>query len=157
MDLKGAWVVQEDEAETIERPSLRLLADASHTGGRLGANRLSLEPGAAGARPHFHERSAEAFFVVSGSLRMLIGTELVTVEAGGYAVVPPGVHHAFAASAASVADVLVTIAPGVERFAYFRKLPEVLAGRLPEAEVAAMHERYDVHFVSSAVWEAERG
>lgn len=157
MDIKGAWVMQEREAETIERPSLRLLADAGHTGGALGANRLSLEAGAAGARPHFHERSAEAFFVISGSLRMLIGTELVTVEAGGYAVVLPGVHHAFSAGAEFAADVLVTIAPGVERFAYFRQLPDVLAGRLPEAEVAAMHERYDVHFVASPVWDAERG
>ncbi|UVS82432.1 cupin domain-containing protein [Actinokineospora sp. UTMC 2448] len=152
----NAWVVQAEDVERVTEPDLWLLADSSHTGGMLGANRLSLEAGAAGAKPHFHQRSAEAFYVISGALRMLIDTELVTVGQGGYVVIPPGTPHAFAAAPDSPADVLITLAPGVERFAYFRMLPEILNGTLPEDEVARIHQRFDVHFVDRPEWDADR-
>ncbi|UQS24069.1 cupin domain-containing protein [Amycolatopsis thermalba] len=152
--MTGAWVVQADEAETVARPALQLLADASHTGGLLGANRLHLEPGEPGTKPHYHARSAEAFYVLAGTLRMLIGAEVITVRQGGYAVVPAGVRHAFAAPPDSPADVLITLVPGVERFGYFRRLPEILRGDLAEEEVTRIHEQYDVHFVDGPDWDA---
>ncbi|GHE87772.1 cupin [Amycolatopsis deserti] len=152
--MTGAWVVQADEAETVARPALQLLADASHTGGLLGANRLHLEPGEPGTKPHYHARSAEAFYVLDGALRMLIGTEILTLRRGGYAVVPAGVRHAFAADSDSPANVLITLVPGVERFGYFRRLPEILRGGFAEEEVASIHEQYDVHFVDCPEWDA---
>ncbi|WP_083255205.1 cupin domain-containing protein [Amycolatopsis orientalis] len=148
-----AWVVQELDAETIESPALWLLADSGHTGGLLGANRLYLRAGEPGTKPHFHEKSAEAFYVLDGTLRMLVGTELITVDKGGYVVVPPGVRHAFAAPPELAADVLITLTPGIERFGYFRALPEILRGDLPLDEVDRIHERYDVHFVDAPEWD----
>ncbi|WP_332461445.1 cupin domain-containing protein [Amycolatopsis aidingensis] len=156
MTANGARVVQAAEVETIERPALWLLADSSHTGGLLGANRLHLQAGEPGTKPHYHERSAEAFYVLDGALRMLVGAELVTVDRGGYVVVPAGMRHAFAAAPGTSADVLITLVPGVERFGYFRLLPEILRGNLPEEEVARVHERYDVHFVDSPEWDTDR-
>lgn len=153
--MNTAWVVQAGEVETVERPALWLLADASHTGGVLGANRLHLEAGEPGTKPHYHARSAEAFYVLDGALRMLIDTEVVTVGRGGYVVVPAGVRHAFAAAPDRTADVLVTLVPGVERFGYFRRLPEILRGELSEDEVARIHEQYDVHFVDGPDWDAD--
>ncbi|MFC3452156.1 cupin domain-containing protein [Amycolatopsis speibonae] len=151
-----AWVIQEKDAEVIEKPALWLLADGGHTGGFLGANRLSLRAGEPGTKPHYHEKSAEAFYVLDGALRMLVGVETVRVERGGYVVIPPGVHHAFAAPPDTAADVLITLAPGVERFGYFRVLPGILRGEVPPEEVERVHERYDVHFVDVPEWE-ERG
>ncbi len=146
------WVVREEDAEVIEKPALWLLADSGHTGGYLGANRLYLRAGEPGTKPHYHEKSAEAFYVLDGTLRMLVGTDVVTVDRGGYVVVPPGVRHAFAAPPETSADVLITLAPGVERFDYFRVLPEILRGNFAPEEVDRIHERYDVHFVDAPEW-----
>ncbi|QXV55852.1 cupin domain-containing protein [Amycolatopsis sp. TNS106] len=149
-----AWVMQEKDAEIVEKPALWLLADGEHTGGFLGANRLSLQAGEPGTKPHYHEKSAEAFYVLDGALRMLVGEETVTVERGGYVVIPPGVRHAFAAPPDRAADVLITLAPGVDRFGYFRVLPEILRGNVAPEEVERLHERYDVHFVDVPEWDA---
>ncbi|WP_409495713.1 cupin domain-containing protein [Amycolatopsis sp. cmx-11-12] len=148
-----AWVVRAGDAETIEKPALWLLADSKHTGGLLGANRLYLRAGEPGTKPHYHEKSAEAFYVLDGALRMMVDTEPITLERGGYVVVPPGVRHAFAASPDTAADVLITLAPAVERFDYFRALPDILSGKLPKDEVDRIHERYDVHFVAVPEWD----
>lgn len=149
----GAWVIQARDAEVVKEPSLWLLADSSHTGGLLSANRLHLDAGAPGTKPHYHKRSAEAFYVLDGTLRMLVRTEILTVDRGGYVVVPAGVPHAFAAAPESSADVFVTLVPGVERFGYFRLLPEILRGDLPEDEILRIHEQYDVHFIDSPEWD----
>ncbi|MFB9686777.1 cupin domain-containing protein [Amycolatopsis plumensis] len=157
MKLDEAWVVQAKDAETIENPALWLLADSSDTGGLLGANRLFLRAGEPGTKPHYHRKSAEAFYVLGGELLMLVGTELVTLHEGGLAVVPAGVRHAFAAPEETFADVFITLVPGVERFGYFRLLPKILSGELPEDGVARIHEEYDVHFVDAPEWNTESG
>jgi hypothetical protein len=56
-------VVRAAEAEVAGAPNVkvRLLADSSATGGALSTVRVSLEKGADGARPHWHEKSAEMF------------------------------------------------------------------------------------------------
>ncbi|GAB3651995.1 cupin domain-containing protein [Glycomyces tarimensis] len=156
MTFNSPWVIQERDAETLSSPDLWLLADGSHTGSLLGANRLALEAGAPGAKPHYHERSAEAFYVIDGALSMLIETEAFTLDRGGYAVVPAGATHAFAAGEEAPADVLITLVPGVDRFEYFRMLGELLRGELPEQEAARIHERYDVHFVDGLDWGSNR-
>lgn len=157
MKADEAWIKRPDDAERIDRPSLLLLADGSDTGGALTANRLYLEPGEPGTTPHYHRGSSEAFYIVNGSLLMLTGNDIETLPHGSLVVVPPGLPHAFAAPAGDFADVLVTLTPGVDRFAYFRLLPDIMAGRVSDDELAEVHDRYDVHFVESAPWESLRG
>ena len=144
-------VIQERAAETIagNGSPLWLLADASDCCGALGANRLRLEAGAAGAKPHYHARSSEAFYVLEGRLSMVVDGEPLTVDKGGYVVIPPGVAHSFGASADAVADVLITLTPGVERFDYFRLLPKILRGEADPGALDEVPERYDVHFVDA--------
>lgn len=144
-----AFVIQQRDAELLrgDGSELWLLADASDCCGALGCNRLRLQPGAAGARPHVHHRSSEAFYVLEGTLEMLIDGETVRLEQGGLAVIPAGVVHSFRASEGEVADVFVTLAPGTDRFDYFRALPKILRGEIGAQDLAQMHQRYDVHFV----------
>ncbi|TKR34150.1 cupin domain-containing protein [Luteimonas gilva] len=148
MTANRAFVIQARDAEILAGDGSRLwlLADASDCCGALGANRLRLEAGAAGAKRHLHKKSSEAFYVLEGTLEMDIEGETVRIDEGGYAVVPPGVVHAFRAAAGKTADVLVTLVPGVDRFGYFRSLPSILRGELDERALAEMQERYDVHF-----------
>jgi len=152
------YLIEQEDAEVINgAATLWLLADGRHTGGALGANRLRLGPGVDGARPHYHQRSSEAFYVLDGTLVLLIEDELVTLHAGGYVVIPPGVPHAFAAAPGEAADLFITVTPGVDRFEYFRLLPAIMRGELGEQALAEMHERYDVHFVDSPTWAARAG
>jgi hypothetical protein len=44
---------------------VRLLADGSSTGGKLSAQRVTLQGGAGGANPHHHVSSAELFYVIT--------------------------------------------------------------------------------------------
>ncbi|KRD75575.1 cupin domain-containing protein [Lysobacter sp. Root983] len=146
-----AYLVQERDAEIIAGNGSRLwlLADASDCCGALGANRLRLEAGAAGAKPHYHARSSEAFYVLDGVLRMVVDGEAVSVERGGLVVIPPGVVHSFGAGPDAVADVLVTLTPGVDRFDYFRLLPKILRGEADPRALDEAPQRYDVHFVDA--------
>jgi quercetin dioxygenase-like cupin family protein len=152
-----SWIQRADDAETIENPSLWLLADGAHTGGALGANRLRLTTGAAGTQPHVHQLSSEAFYVLDGTLEMLIDDTVHLFGRGDYVVVAPGVSHAFGAAPGATADLFITIAPGIDRFPYFRLLSRVLAGELSDADIARIQTEYDVHFVENPAWTDRRG
>lgn len=153
-----AVVVRGADAETYsnETTSLRLLVDASGTGGALGAHRVQLTGGALGAPPHYHSGSSELFLVIDGSLQMLNGDRMVEAGAGDLVVVPPGMHHAFGAAAGAGLDVLIVITPGVERFEYFRLLERLSRGAATYQELLAVQEQYDSWSVDSPVWTAAR-
>ncbi|MFE2149998.1 cupin domain-containing protein [Streptomyces lavendulae] len=144
-----AVVVRAEEAERVPLPhggGFTLLTD----GGPLGANRLALGPGAAGARPHFHARSAELFHVLAGTVEFRLDGAVETVGAGGTVLVPPGLPHAFGATADGPAELLAVLGPAVERFEYFRTLGRVQHGLRPFEDLLPEQDRYDVHFVDRA-------
>jgi quercetin dioxygenase-like cupin family protein len=71
------------------------------------------------------------FYVLDGVVHMLSGTEIVRAEPGDLIVVPLGLPHAFSAGRGSGAEILIVIAPGVERFEYFRQLTRIAQGKQP--------------------------
>lgn len=155
-----AIVVPAGAAEIVGLPAggaFTLLADASHTAGALGANRLTLGTGRDGARPHFHALSTELFYVLAGEMEFLLGHEWATVSAGGLVVVPPRLPHAFGAAPGVEADVLAVLTPGVERFGYFRRLGRIQHGLESFDGLLPEQDRYDVHFVDGDGWQSMRG
>ena len=74
-------IVRDAEAEVVGRAptTVKLLADSSATGGALSTQRVTLSGGADGAKPHWHDNSAEILF----------GDQVVTAGPGDL-VVPPG-------------------------------------------------------------------
>lgn len=133
-------------------PEIALFADAAATGGAASVQRVHLPAGADGAAPHFHTASTEIFYVLDGRLQMLAGDDVIAVSAGELAVIEPRTVHAFAATASSPATALIVLTPGVERFGYFRLLRDVALGAAGPADLLAAQDRYDNHFVDSAVW-----
>jgi mannose-6-phosphate isomerase-like protein (cupin superfamily) len=133
---------------------VRLLVDSSATGGALSTVRVSLEKGADGARPHRHDRSAEMFCVLDGAVRVLSGAEIVGAEQGDVIVVPPRMPHAFSTQRGTKAELLIVIAPGVERFEYFRQLTRIARGEEPPESLRDVQEIYDTYFLNSPEWEA---
>jgi len=136
---------------------ITLLADPEQTGGALTSNRSLLRRGSAGAPPHFHERSAEMFYVLGGALDLLVDDRITTLRYGDLMVVPPGVPHAFAPAADTDADVLVVFTPGTARFEYYRLLDRLHRGQASAQDVTESQERFDNHYVDSPVWRSSRG
>ncbi|MEU7029193.1 cupin domain-containing protein [Streptomyces sp. NPDC046275] len=145
-----ALIVRPHEAEQVPLPhggAFHLLADASSTGGALGANRLTLGEGASGARPHYHARSTELFYVLDGVMEFALDGRTETVAAGGLVCVPAGLAHSFGAAAGSTADLLAVLTPGIDRFAYFRSLGRIQHGLMPFDRLLPEQDRFDVHFL----------
>ncbi|WP_405863561.1 cupin domain-containing protein [Streptomyces sp. NBC_01515] len=149
-------IVRDAEAEVVGRAptTVKLLADSSATGGALSTQRVTLSGGADGAKPHWHDNSAEMFFLLDGAAQILSGDQVVTAGPGDLIVVPPGLPHAFAAAPGTDADLLIVITPGVERFEYFRHLQRIALGEVGPESLLEVQELYDNHFTKSAVWDA---
>jgi mannose-6-phosphate isomerase-like protein (cupin superfamily) len=151
-------VVRNAEAEVIGQAptTVRLLADSGSTGGALSTQRVTLNNGADGARPHHHASSAELFYLIDGTAQLLSGDQLVTAERGDLVVVPPGLVHAFAAAPGHDADILIVITPGVARFEYFRHLERIAYGKVPPESLLDVQELYDTYFRTSTTWDDAR-
>jgi mannose-6-phosphate isomerase-like protein (cupin superfamily) len=152
-------VVRAAKAEVLEADPtsvITLLADAEDTGGKMTSNLTHFEPGNAGAPPHHHTRGAELFYILDGSLQMLLGDDVTVFGKGDLVVVPPGVHHAFAPATGASADVLIVFAPGTERFEYYRLLDQLHQGHASMQDLVDTQDRFDNHYVDSPAWNASR-
>ena len=145
------------DASSSRLPKARLLVDASDAKGNVSVQNIQLFDGDEGAVPHFHRISCEFFYVTQGELEFWEDGQIHQLGAGDCALVLPGVPHAFGAAKGSDADVLVTIAPGVERFEYFRILGRIMSGKAPEDELARREDEFDTYFVEAQDWKAHRG
>jgi mannose-6-phosphate isomerase-like protein (cupin superfamily) len=104
------------------------------TDGRL-TQFLATEYRGAATPLHIHRDADETFFVVSGTIAVVVGDERFEVESGGFVFAPMGVPHAFVV-VSEQAEILVTFAGagakgpeglGVEGF--FREVaPPVIDG-----------------------------
>ncbi|MET9962826.1 cupin domain-containing protein [Streptomyces sp. NPDC006326] len=144
------------EAETCSDPSsvMTLLGESDGIGGGFTSYRSTFAKGAVGAPAHFHTKATELFFVISGSLRVLVGEEVTVLNAGDFLAVPPHTPHAFAAAPGAEADVLFVFTPGMGRFDYLRLLSRVVRGEADPKEIAESSERFDNHYVDSPTWRA---
>lgn len=150
-------VVRSADAEVLASDptsAITLLVDAEATQGRVTSNRTRFEAGNDGAPPHYHARGAELFFIIDGSLQMLLDDEVTVVQRGDFVVVPPGTKHAFRPAPGADADVLVVFTPGTERFEYYRLLDRLHRGEATPQELLDTQERFDNHYVDSPEWGA---
>lgn len=134
-----------------------LVMDSDATGGAVSVLNIYLPKGADGAAPHFHTRSTELFYLVSGRLEILAGDRIEVLEQGDTLLVPQLMPHAFGATADSDANIFTVLSPGVQRFDYFRLLDRIVHGQADISELRASQQTYDNHFVKSAVWSEGRG
>lgn len=151
-----AVLTRRADAETCADPSsvMTLLGESAGTGGGFTSYRSTFAKGAVGAPAHFHTKATELFFVISGSLRVLVGEEVTILNEGDFLAVPPHTPHAFAAAPGAEADVLFVFTPGMGRFDYLRLLGRVMRGEADPKEIAESAERFDNHYVDSPVWRA---
>jgi hypothetical protein len=94
--------------------------------------------------------------LLDGAAQLLADADVLTLQAGDLAVVPPGMAHAFAAPTGATADLLIVITPGVERFEYVRLTARFAQGQTTLEDLLAVQDRFDNHFIDSPEWRAAR-
>lgn len=121
----SAWLKRADQLPDHETFGVRYhyLATQQSTDGDYGLYRVDLPPAAGGPGPHFHRTISEAFFVLSGTMKLHDGRDWVDARPGDFLYVPPGGVHGFHNAADAPASILILFAPGAPREAYFEGLP----------------------------------
>lgn len=138
------------------RRDTQLLAEPTTTQQCPHVHRTRLAKGVTATGPHHHRIATELFFVLDGTLQVLLGEELVTAQHGDLIIVPPKVVHAYGAALDSDVDVLVLFTPGLPLFDFFRNFMAMLnAGRSPR-EMGLPPPEADMYSDQSEVWKRAR-
>jgi quercetin dioxygenase-like cupin family protein len=132
----------------------RFLVTGEETGGAYFAMEAFVPPGG-GPPPHIHRNEDETFYVVEGTMDILLAGTWVTAAPGDFVNVPRGQVHRFLNTGDAVSRMIVTFTPsGMEDF--FRETLDrvVDAGRpIPDNidEIAARYAesapRHGLEFV----------
>ena len=70
-----------------------------------------------GPGQHIHDNEEEAFYVIEGNLRVLLGEITIEAQAGSFILVPRGTVHTFSRADKNPVKLLVIISPaGFENF-----------------------------------------
>lgn len=143
--LRGATAVEE---LAVGSSIARFVAPGSLTAGRYGLFRWDMAPRGGGPSAHIHRTFSEAFFVLSGTVRLYDGRGWMDGGPGDFLYVPEGGIHAFRNESHAPASMLILFAPGAPREAYFQELAaNIAAGRmLSDAErddLLARHDQFD--------------
>ena len=77
----------------------------------------AIVPEGGGPPPHVHSREDETFYIVSGSLEILLGDKTHLAKTGDFVYIPRGTVHRFKNVGSGPAVQLVTFSPaGIEKF-----------------------------------------
>ena len=88
---------QNPDFAVIDQPFVptRSMLRSGESASGIVFHEFTLPPRTAGAPPHTHAEDEEFFYVVSGSLDVMSGDEVLRLEEGGFAALLPGRPHMF--------------------------------------------------------------
>jgi mannose-6-phosphate isomerase-like protein (cupin superfamily) len=130
------------------------LATGASTNGLFGLYRWEMSGARSGPDPHFHRTIAEAFYVLSGTVRIYDGKGWSDRRPGDFIFIPEGGIHGFRNESEEPASMLILFAPGAPREDYFETLARVSEGLvMSDEEKAEYYLRHDNHFVEAGGWQ----
>ena len=142
MPTEPSQVVTSDQASFVDLGSVgvRFLARAGDTQGALSIVEHPVPPRTLAAPLHRHSREDEYSYVLEGTIRALLGSQVVVAAAGSLVFKPRGQWHTFWNAGEGPCRVLEIIAPGgfEEMFAEMAADPDAMTGE----RAAAMDARY---------------
>ncbi len=119
-------------------------ATAETTGGAFSMSEVTFPAGMNGPPPHAHSHTTDTFYILEGTLRVMVDGGEIEAPAGSYILVPPGVVHTFANTSEEPVRFLNLNAPGGWEN-YLRDLAGAMrAGAMPgTAAFAEIVAKYD--------------
>lgn len=138
----------EPEVRNASGGTASYLATRLSTNGQYGLYRWDMAAAPSGPSPHFHRTISEAFYVLSGSVRLYDGHDWVDADSGDFLFVPEGGLHGFRNESGHPASMLILFAPGADREDYFETLARVSHGlHMSDEERAEFMLRHDTFWV----------
>lgn len=125
MDLpSGAIVLPRNGGRHYEMGTLHAVfkADEAETQERYSVSEWWLQPNAPGPGAHVHEVNDEVFFVLEGRPDLLIDQKWISLERGGFVLIPRGVAHDFRNTTDEEAGLLNLFIPG----GFERNMPAIV-------------------------------
>jgi mannose-6-phosphate isomerase-like protein (cupin superfamily) len=145
----SATVYEPGDGERISvGPSeLVIKADGDATGGTFFLSESTIAAGFPGPPPHVHDRIHDMFYVLEGTLTMLVGDKTRELGPGSFACVPPGTVHTFSNPSDAPVRILNFNTPaGFE--VYMRELGAAAAsGELTPERIGQIASRHDFRAV----------
>jgi len=105
----------EQRVLSISGAKIEVLATTEETQNGFGIIKLTVPSGFPGAPPHYHEHMPETFYVLEGTIELLLDGKTKSLSAGEFGLVQPGVVHGYRNPFDKPAAFLVT-ARGHDRF-----------------------------------------
>jgi mannose-6-phosphate isomerase-like protein (cupin superfamily) len=120
----GSIVLPRDGGRTYQMGALRAVfkADEEETGQRYSVSEWWLSPNTEGPGAHLHEANDEVFYVLDGNPEILIGEEWVSLDRGGFVLIPRGTMHDFRNMTDKEAGLLNFFIPG----GFEREMPAIV-------------------------------
>jgi quercetin dioxygenase-like cupin family protein len=103
--------INEQTARNVFGVQVAILARSATTDGQYSSYVCTVQPGQ-GAPPHLHAGFDEAFYVLEGSVEVLVKDQVQTVAAGSFVFLPRGIVHTFRNSREAPAKFLGIATPG---------------------------------------------
>ncbi len=127
--------------------STTIKATTDATAGRFFISENDVEPGFPGPPPHVHDELVDSFYVLEGTLTVVVGREELELGPGGFACALPGTRHTFANRSGARVRFLNINAPGGFEH-YMRELAAAAsAGAMTTQRMGEIASRYDVRVV----------
>jgi quercetin dioxygenase-like cupin family protein len=122
------------------------LARSDETADALGIYRVDMDPRTPGAELHRHARLTETFAIESGRLSLHVDGTDHDLGPGDFALIPPGIAHAFANLGDRPVRFTLSFAPALGREGFFEGLARLAAeGRLSDqvamTDLMARHDQ----------------
>ena len=127
--------------------STTIKATTEATAGRFFLSENDIAPGFPGPPPHVHDELVDSFYVLEGTLTVVVGHEEFELGPGGFACALPGTRHTFANRSDGRVRFLNINAPGGFEH-YMRELAAAAsAGAMTRERMGEIASRYDVRVV----------
>lgn len=119
---------------------LTYIATGEQTEGRYFQCSASIPAGDAGPPKHTHDRESEGFYVVSGSLSLIVEDNEHVLQAGDYLNVLSGQAHSWSNKSNETVELIITFSPsGIEDM--FRELGK------PNADFVSVGAKFGMRFI----------
>ena len=144
----GSIVLKPGEGKSVPVPGHKVTHKVvgADTGGAYSL--LEIELVGDGPPQHIHKNEDEAFYVLEGEIKVLIGARTITAPAGSFVLIPRGTVHAFCRSGQEPAKLLAIFAPaGLELFFDEAVDLDVTDTEAYVAKAKALAEKYNVAIV----------
>lgn len=130
------------EVIRVGQLEIRYLQEAGN-GCQMGSFELLVPPGSNVPPPHSHSANEELVYVLEGTLRYTVGSEMRDLHPGDSMATPRGVVHGFSNPHAGVARALVINTPDIGP-QYFREVGAIInAGGPPDrAKLMAAMQKF---------------